>query len=53
MQTKVKIKYVGRKPFCIDNVARSGASWNGNGDVQEVTPAQAKILIKYADPMGA
>lgn len=49
MQTTVKIEYVGNKQFCIDNVARSGKAWNGKGDIQEVTPAQAKILIKYAD----
>lgn len=45
----VKVKYVGKKPFCTDNVARSGKSWAGHGDVQEVTPAQAKILTRYAD----
>lgn len=45
----IKVEYVGRKPFAIDNVAHSGKSWNGAGDVQEVTPAQAKILVGYVD----
>jgi len=41
--------YVGKKPFAFDNVAKSGKCWAGNGDVQEVTPAQAKQLLKYPD----
>lgn len=49
MATKVKVKYVGKKPFAVDNVARSGRCWAGAGDVQEVTDAQAQILISYAD----
>lgn len=47
--TLIKIKYVGRKPFAIDNVASSGKVWNGEGDVQEVTDRQARILLKYPD----
>lgn len=46
---KIKVAYVGKKPFAIDNVAGSGVMWNGNGDVQEVTAAQARILTKYKD----
>lgn len=49
MATKVKVKYVGKKPFAVDNVARSGKCWMGAGDVQEVTDAQAQILISFAD----
>lgn len=45
----VKIQYVGRKAAAGDNVARSGKIWDGEGDIQEVTQAQAKILIKYPD----
>lgn len=45
----VQIVYVGKKPTSFDNVARSGKVWNGNGDVQEVTPEQAKTLLKYPD----
>jgi hypothetical protein len=45
----IAIKYVGRKPFTIDNVARSGKAWNGLGDVQDVTEAQAKILLMFPD----
>lgn len=45
----VKIQYVGLKPMANDNVARSGKVWEGEGDIQEVTAAQAKILIKYPD----
>lgn len=45
----VKIVYVGKKPTATDNVARSGKTWMGNGDIQEVTLPQAKILLKYPD----
>lgn len=47
--TSVPIVYVGKKPFAVDNVAGSGKAWNGNGDVQAVTPAQAKVLIRFSD----
>lgn len=47
--SSIKVKYIGKKLFAIDNVAGSGKLWNGNGDVQEVTPAQAKRLIKHED----
>jgi hypothetical protein len=43
----VKVQYVGGKPFAYDNVARSGKQWAGKGDVQEVTPAQAKLLLQH------
>jgi hypothetical protein len=49
MANLVMVEYVGAKPYASDNVARSGKVWNGNGDVQEVTPAQARILTKYPD----
>ena len=45
----IAVRYVGRKPTAYDNVARSGATWNGPGDVQYVTDAQAKLLIKFPD----
>lgn len=45
----VQVKYVGRKPSAHDNVAGSGKTWEGHGDVQEVTPLQARTLIRYAD----
>lgn len=45
----IKIVYVGKKPFAYDNVAKSGKCWQGNGDVQEVQPEEAKILLKYPD----
>ncbi|WP_025915803.1 hypothetical protein [Herminiimonas sp. CN] len=47
--TTIKVEYIGKKPFCIDNVAKSGKVWNGPGDVQEVTLQQAKILTSYRD----
>lgn len=49
MTKTVKIIYVGKKPSAYDNVARSGKTWAGNGDVQEVTMEQAAILLKYPD----
>lgn len=45
----IKVKYIGRKPFAIDNVAKSGKTWTGHGTVQEVTAGQAKILTSYRD----
>lgn len=45
----VRIEYVGKKPTAHDNVANSRVCWNGNGDIQEVTEAQAKILLKFPD----
>lgn len=49
MSQLVALKYVGRKPAAYDNIAHSGKVWNGPGDVQEVTDAQAKLLLKYPD----
>ena len=49
MSQDIKIVYVGKKPYAFDNVAKSGKCWAGNGDVQEVTPAQAKLLLKFPD----
>lgn len=49
MSELIKIAYVGNKPSAYDNVAKSGAVWTGKGDVQEVTQAQAKQLLKYPD----
>jgi hypothetical protein len=49
MTQLVAVKYIGKKPAAYDNIARSGVTWNGNGDVQEVTEAQAAALIKFAD----
>ena len=43
------VKYVGRKLTAIDNVANSGAIWNGHGDVQAVTDRQARLLVAYPD----
>ncbi len=45
----IAVRYVGKKPTAQDNVAKSGKLWEGNGDVQWVTPKQAKILTVYAD----
>lgn len=49
MSNLVPVVYVGNKPHAFDNIAHSGKSWQGNGDVQEVTDAQAKLLLKYPD----
>jgi hypothetical protein len=46
---KVRIEYVGKKPYCSDNLARSKKVWRGRGDVQEVTEEQAEILLKHPD----
>ena len=45
----VRVKYVGKKPHAIDNVASSGKTWTGHGDVQVVTEAQAEKLCKFPD----
>lgn len=49
MANLIKLKYVGNKPAAYDNIARSGVTWNGKGDVQEVTDVQAKLLLKFPD----
>jgi hypothetical protein len=49
MSNLVQVVYVGNKPHAFDNVAHSGKCWTGKGDVQEVTDAQAKLLLKYPD----
>ena len=49
MSNLVQVVYVGNKPHAFDNIAHSGKSWQGKGDVQEVTDAQAKLLLKYPD----
>lgn len=43
----IPVVYIGNKEFAVDNVARSGKTWKGNGDIQEVTAAQAKLLLKH------
>ena len=44
-----QIKYIGKKEFFPDFIAQSGKSWNGYGDVQEVTDDQAKKLLVHDD----
>lgn len=48
----IPIVYLGNKDIAFDNVAHSGRSWHGNGDVQYVTPAQAKLLLKHPKVWG-
>ena len=45
----IRLTYVGKKLTAFDNIARSGVTWNGHGDVQEVNDAQAKRLLAYPD----
>jgi hypothetical protein len=41
-----KIRYIGVKPVKFDNVADTGLTWNGAGDVHEVSdPAKASKLL--------
>jgi hypothetical protein len=49
MTALVKLRYVGFKPVAIDNISRTGITWNGNGDVQEVPAHAAKALLKFPD----
>lgn len=49
MQKLIAVRYVGKKPFAYDNVARSGVTWDGCGSIRQVTDAQAKLLLKYPD----
>jgi hypothetical protein len=46
---KVIVMYVGPKPFAVDNVTGSGATWEGRGSTASVTPEQAKRLFGYPD----
>ncbi len=49
MTKLVSLVYVGNKRAAYDNIARSGVTWNGKGDVQQVTETQAKLLCKFQD----
>lgn len=49
MAKLISLVYVGKKRSAYDNIARSGVTWNGCGDVQTVTDAQAKLLLKFPD----
>lgn len=49
MTTMIALVYVGNKPAAYDNIARSGKTWNGPGDIQEVTEVQARQLLKFPD----
>lgn len=49
MSATILLMYVGNKPAAYDNIARSGKTWNGHGDIQEVTEAQARLLLKFPD----
>lgn len=43
----IKVEYIGNKAIKEDNVSDSGATWEGPGDIQEVTPAQWGKLSKH------
>lgn len=49
MTDLVKIQYVGNKKSAFDNVARTGVTWEGFGDIKEVREDQARVLLKYPD----
>ena len=49
MAVMVKLVYVGNKPVAYDNIARSGQTWAGKVDIQEVTDLQARQLLKFPD----
>jgi hypothetical protein len=43
-----RIRYIGPKPQKSDNVAGTGTTWAGAGDVQEVPAAAALVLLKFS-----
>lgn len=44
----MQIRYIGLKPIKQDNVANTGLSWSGAGDVREVTDlVAARKLLSY------
>lgn len=45
--TTIKVEYIGIKALKEDNVSDSGVTWEGPGDIQEVTPAQWGKLAKH------
>lgn len=49
MEKMVSIVYVGAKKTAFDNITKSGACWNGPGDIQQVTAEQAKKLLRFPD----
>lgn len=49
MANLIQLVYIGNKASAFDNIARSGVTWAGKGDIQFVTDVQAKQLLKYPD----
>lgn len=47
--TTVKVKYVGLKPVKEDNVAGTGVTWFGHGDVHEVPLTAWTKMAKHPD----
>lgn len=45
----IRLKYIGKKPFAIDNITHSGTTWEGPGDVREVQDRTARALLAYPD----
>lgn len=45
----IRIKYVGKKPFVVDNVTHSGTTWDGPGSVREVQDRTARALLAHPD----
>ncbi|MEJ0004365.1 MAG: hypothetical protein WDN30_14055 [Pararobbsia sp.] len=45
----IEIRYVGRKPWAVDNVAHTGTIWCALNDVQAVPPGAARRLLKHPD----
>lgn len=44
----MRIRYIGRKAAKVDNIANTGITWLGHGDVQEVAdPVAAAKLLAY------
>lgn len=45
----IDIRYIGRKEWAVDPVAGSGVVWDGAGDVQPMTIAQARKILNHPD----
>lgn len=45
------VRYIGKKPFCIDRLYGSGAMWHGKGDIQPVPDAIAHRMVASAPSM--
>ena len=43
----MRVQYIGKKPFHADSLHKSGGTWRGHGDVQEINDEKAMWLVSH------